>query len=84
MVHYKSRMVGFWTETCTDKRLPIVKGSDYCGMCYRKLLETKGDDGKLLDFAHKKALCKSSTMGCPQYEESLRELCWLEGYDMHT
>ena len=82
VVDDKSNTVG-WTEICTKKRLPLGKGSNYCRMCCRKLIEKKGDDGKLLDKAQKKALCKSSTMGCPQCDEPICNVCWLEKYDMH-
>ena len=66
-------------ETCKDvkERVDIMKGGNYCKMCYRK------QDKKGSTFPERKKKCNTTRLGCPICKEHVCEDCWKSGYDKH-
>ena len=62
---------------CTEHRVNLDKGGDYCKMCYRK----QPHDWSV---AQKKKKCRSSRLGCAGCKETTYGSCWQEGYDKHA
>ena len=64
-------------DECSEERVNLGKGTNYCRMCYRKQ-----DDA--LSVSQKKQYCMRSRMGCKVCQEPIDKKCWEEGYDKHA
>jgi len=62
------------TVGCTDKRVDLQIGSNYCKQCYRERPGTREEKLDGINY---------SRMGCPSCEERICKECWAKGYDMH-
>lgn len=62
------------TVGCTDKRVNLDAGCDYCKQCYRDRTGTREE--KLYKI-------NKSRLGCPNCGEHICKTCWAKGYDMH-
>merc|ERR1712086_1183448 len=64
------------TKGCTEERVDLGVGGQYCKMCYRTAPGT-------LSAKDKRKMCKTSRLGCNQCREAICEACWEKGYDKH-
>ena len=62
------------TVGCTDMRVNLDAGCDYCKQCYRERTGTR--EQKLYKIPN-------SRLGCPNCGEHICKTCWVKGYDMH-
>ena len=73
-------------DKCVEEAVNLDRVSRYYKMCYRKLLDATGADGKKLNCKQKMAKVERySKKGCPQpsCNEHICKECWAEGYDKH-
>jgi hypothetical protein len=70
--HDNSRTV---TKDCTDTRVDLLRGNQYCRQCYRERTGTSTE---------KKQGIPYSRLGCPSCDEHVCDSCWEKGYDRHV
>ena len=71
------------TNGCTEVRVNLDRGNQYCRMCYRNMPEYN-EDGVKMTVAMKKKACCYSWLGCASCDEQICDAwCWEAGYDRH-
>ena len=70
------------TVGCTEVRVDLQRGSQYCRQCYTHAPKYN-EEGVKMSAIMKKKVCNRTRLGCPSCDEHVCDKCWESGYWRH-